>query len=272
LRFPIVFNLTTNVIDTAIWAFTSNISGDIQIVTNRASKYGFGANQIRALLTFDGNALTLDAANSWTATQTFASIAVTRLATIDTLTVTREATVDTATISTSLTLSFATASTLVGLDANKNLITLATATYPSLTELSYVKGTTSAIQTQLNAKASLSGATFTGAVDFQGNLTVNAVTVDLTALPENTYTALSTDKIILIDNAHASGQINIGACEIEGNIVIIKDNGDGGAGTPSVISGGVNIDGAANRSIVTAYGRIVLFYTGSLWYIISSTL
>lgn len=41
---------------------------------------------------------------------------------------------------------------------------LATATYPSLTELSYVKGVTSAIQTQLGNKAPLASPTFTGTV------------------------------------------------------------------------------------------------------------
>lgn len=39
---------------------------------------------------------------------------------------------------------------------------LTTATYPSLTELSYSKGVTSAIQTQLNAKAPIASPTFTG--------------------------------------------------------------------------------------------------------------
>jgi len=43
-----------------------------------------------------------------------------------------------------------TASELVATDASKNLVSLAVATYPSLTELSYVKGVTSAIQTQIN--------------------------------------------------------------------------------------------------------------------------
>lgn len=51
-----------------------------------------------------------------------------------------------------LNLSGLTASQIVATDASKNLQTLTTATYPSLTELSYVKGVTSAIQTQLNAK------------------------------------------------------------------------------------------------------------------------
>jgi len=48
-----------------------------------------------------------------------------------------------------------TASELVATTAAKKLQTLAVATYPSLTELAYVKGVTSAIQTQINLKASL---------------------------------------------------------------------------------------------------------------------
>ncbi len=46
------------------------------------------------------------------------------------------------------------ASELVATDGSKNLQSLTTATYPSLTEISYVKGVTSAIQTQLNSKGS----------------------------------------------------------------------------------------------------------------------
>lgn len=44
-----------------------------------------------------------------------------------------------------------TASTIASFDASKNLKSLSTATYPSLTELSYIKGVTSAIQTQITA-------------------------------------------------------------------------------------------------------------------------
>lgn len=43
-----------------------------------------------------------------------------------------------------------TASTIASFDATKNLKSLSTSTYPSLTELSYVKGVTGSIQTQLN--------------------------------------------------------------------------------------------------------------------------
>jgi len=49
-----------------------------------------------------------------------------------------------------------TASQLVATDASKNLVSLAIATYPSLTEISYVKGVTSAIQTQIDAKVAKS--------------------------------------------------------------------------------------------------------------------
>jgi len=45
-----------------------------------------------------------------------------------------------------------TASEIVGTDASKNLASLAVATYPSLTELTFLKGVTSAIQTQITAK------------------------------------------------------------------------------------------------------------------------
>lgn len=53
-----------------------------------------------------------------------------------------------------------TASEIVGTDASKNLVSLAVATYPSLTELAYLKGATSAIQTQITAKAPSTSPTF----------------------------------------------------------------------------------------------------------------
>jgi hypothetical protein len=56
------------------------------------------------------------------------------------------------TFSTAPILSSLTASQILALDASNNIQSLPVATYPSLTELSYVKGVTSAIQTQLNAK------------------------------------------------------------------------------------------------------------------------
>ena len=49
-----------------------------------------------------------------------------------------------------IVVSGATATTIAHFDATKNIKSLSLATYPSLTELSYVKGVTSAIQTQIN--------------------------------------------------------------------------------------------------------------------------
>ena len=60
------------------------------------------------------------------------------------------------TFSTAPILSSLTASQILALDGSGNIQSLPTATYPSLTELSYVKGITSAIQTQLNAKSNKS--------------------------------------------------------------------------------------------------------------------
>ena len=63
------------------------------------------------------------------------------------------------TFSTAPVLSSLTASQLLALDGSGNIQSLAVATYPSLTELSYVKGVTSSIQTQIGTKQ----ATITGA-------------------------------------------------------------------------------------------------------------
>ena len=50
-------------------------------------------------------------------------------------------------------LSNQTASTIASFDASKQVTSLPVATYPSLTELTYMKAVTSAVQTQLNARA-----------------------------------------------------------------------------------------------------------------------
>lgn len=63
-----------------------------------------------------------------------------------------------------LLLSGLTASEMVITDGSKNLVSAAVATYPSLTELTYVKGVTSAIQTQMNLKAPIASPTFTTSV------------------------------------------------------------------------------------------------------------
>ncbi|MGK3946242.1 hypothetical protein ABK046_48810, partial [Streptomyces caeruleatus] len=56
---------------------------------------------------------------------------------------------------TGFNLPYLTPSQLIATDASDNLVSLSTATYPSLTELTYLKGVTSGIQAQINAKFTL---------------------------------------------------------------------------------------------------------------------
>lgn len=73
-------------------------------------------------------------------------------------------------------LSSETASTIASFDASKNIKSLPLATYPSLTELSYVKGVTSAIQTQFDNVGewiNLGGTTFAPADSTTYNFGLN---------------------------------------------------------------------------------------------------
>jgi hypothetical protein len=106
----------------------------------------------------------------------------------------------------------------------------------SNTELGYLDGVTSAIQTQLNAKANLAGPTFTGTVTVPSTLTSGssvitlpsttstlATTADLASytpllqtvsnpsFTSNAYTLLSTDKdkVILLSNGATAGTVTI---------------------------------------------------------------
>jgi len=123
---------------------------------------------------------------------------------------------------TDATLTNLTASQILSTDANKKLTSLAVATYPSLTELSYVKGLTSAVQTQLGGKVPYTGAT--GDVD------------------------LGVHGVVLTD-LQAKGS---------GGLAIKADNGDtaviigAGGGKNATFYDGVKLDaGTASRVVVT---------------------
>lgn len=100
------------------------------------------------------------------------------------------------TFSTAPILSSLTVSQILALDGSGNIQSLAVATYPSLTELSYVKGVTSAIQTQINAKgagtvtsvgiATANGVSGSGAITSSGNITIT-----LGAITPSTVNALT---------------------------------------------------------------------------------
>jgi hypothetical protein len=71
-----------------------------------------------------------------------------------------------------------TASEMVLTDSSKNLVSAPVATYPSLTELTYVKGVTSAIQTQINAKQA-SDATLTALAAYNTNGLLTQTAADI---------------------------------------------------------------------------------------------
>jgi len=82
------------------------------------------------------------------------------------------------TFGTSITGSYLTASEMLITDADKKIVSAPVATYPSLTELSYIKGLSSAIQTQLNAKAPSANPTFTGTVILPKTLEIQDTSAD----------------------------------------------------------------------------------------------
>lgn len=85
-----------------------------------------------------------------------------------------------------------TASQILATDSSKNIQTLTTATYPSLTELSYVKGVTSAIQTQINAKGAgtVTTASVVTANGFSGTV-ANATTTPAITLGQINWQAVT---------------------------------------------------------------------------------
>lgn len=97
------------------------------------------------------------------------------------------------TFSTAPILSSLTASKLLATDASKNIQTLDTATYPSLTELSYSKGVISPIQTQLNSTVKVIINEFPN-TSVTGFTAVEA-TLAIITIPANTFASSSLPNI-----------------------------------------------------------------------------
>ncbi len=93
---------------------------------------------------------------------------------------------------TSITGDYLTASEILITNGSKQIVSAPVATYPSLTELTYVKGVTSAIQTQLNAKASTSQ-TFDWNPYFDGSVTDGDYTIIVNCSFAGTITETTTD-------------------------------------------------------------------------------
>jgi hypothetical protein len=109
---------------------------------------------------------------------------------------------------------YATASTIGIFDASKNLISASTTTYPDLTELSYLKGVTSSIQTQLNAKGTgtVTGTGTAGQVSFWSSASAQTGDNDLFWDNTNKYLGIGqatpTSRLHIETNALGTTQTN----------------------------------------------------------------
>jgi len=162
-----------------------------------------------------------------------------------------------------LLLSGLTASEMVITDASKNLVSAAVATYPSLTELSYVKGLTSAAQTQITARLPLTGGTMTGNITLGENA---SVALDPAGSADGKYTGITVagtagatlafgDLVYLAaadsrweladaDAASTSGDVMLGMC-------VLASAGDGSA-TTVLLHGIIRADTAFPTLTVSA--------------------
>lgn len=124
---------------------------------------------------------------------------------------------------TSLQLSGLTASEIVITDASKNLVSAAVATYPSLTELTYVKGATSSIQTQINAKAALVSPSFT--TPSLGVATATSINKVAFTAPATSATIVATDGTTTTLSGGTHSGTNTGdQTNISGNAATVTTN------------------------------------------------
>lgn len=149
-------------------------------------------------------------------------------------------------------LSSETASTIASFDASKNVKSLSTATYPSLTELAYAKGITSAVQTQIDNKS-------------DKNLTINRQTAS--------YTLVTADNGKLIEmNVATANSITINSSLFSaGNQIVISQYGVGqvsfvaGSGvTIRSASGKLKLTGQYSMATIIAISATEFYLSGDL--------
>src|SRR3990167_4043462 len=94
-------------------------------------------------------------------------------------------------------------------NSSSTIASLAVATYPSLTELSYVKGVSSAIQTQMNLKAPLASPTFTTQIITPLVIGGTTTTSDLNLKTTSGIGATGADMHFLVGNNGATEAMTI---------------------------------------------------------------
>jgi len=147
-----------------------------------------------------------------------------------------------------IVVSGATASTIAHFDGTKNIESLPLATYPSLTELSYVKGVTSAIQTQLDNATEIAYETWSTDAPYT---TINTTAKRLVILQTGVLTA---PRLLRLNNT---------ASAIIGQEVIVVVMGTITAVNCINVSGWDKINVAFNSiSITSRFSQTLLTYNG----------
>src|SRR3990167_8162159 len=128
-------------------------------------------------------------------------------------------------------------------NSSSTIASLAVATYPSLVELAYVKGVSSAIQTQMDLKAPLASPTFTTQIITPLVIGGTATSSDLTLKTTSGIGATGADMHFLVGNNGATeamtilndGKVGIGTTGPNNNLQIGAQTSSGTA-TPVTFS------------------------------------
>jgi hypothetical protein len=173
-----------------------------------------------------------------------------------------------------------TASEIVATDSSENLVSLSTSTYPSLTELSYVKGVTSAIQTQIDAKGTgtVTAVSVASANGFAGSSSGGAtpaltLTTTITGVLKGNGTAISAatagSDYAVGSTGLSGGQTIAGGTLTTQNLTLRANAADTTTGAVAIttstastttttgaltVAGGLGVAGAINALSVTATG------------------
>lgn len=163
-------------------------------------------------------------------------------------------------------LSGLTASEIVGTDASGNLASLPVATYPSLTELSYVKGVTSAIQTQIGTKQpQLNGTGFVKAsgttISYDNSTYLTSLSGALLATGATTG---ATSQAQIFTNGVTLSNLTATRIPFAGVAGLIGDSANlTFSGTDLYVSGKIGIGKAPTVSLDIAQGQVNIAATSS---------
>ena len=158
-----------------------------------------------------------------------------------------------------------TGNTLTAVGANKEFISLPTSTYPSFTELSFVKGVTSSIQEQIDNKLPLNNPTPTGVLNLSGTPDTNATSTHYFVENANIPGAVQPKTLAnvraeivteaAIDAAKPNIALTTNTVNLSGNQTIVgRKTFDNGTSSPNIISTNSFINGTATQINNTVEG------------------